>query len=584
MDKVRTRSIRFYTTFLLSLLALLFSGLIIYNNRMAFSMLLNRVYLNTQDTVMLYQKQIDHEFARTETFLYTVITDDANLVTLKYADESSLKWYLALYRLEKSFKNALPVYGMDGFFCYIPEKDCYLSAGNSSNSFLLMRDSILKALGQREADFSAWFLLETQEGSYFLKIIGDNYSYIGAWIGTDTLLDLTAGEQFGFSSEDGQLLRRGTDAGEENDEERFVPEYPGQAGYTVTWLDGEKQLVVFQPMEHARLYLTRIVPYSEISDNGRSLIRVILIVSAGFLMIWLLLFLFFRGWIRRPVMTLTGALYRFRSGDLDVRVSGERQPEEFQMMIHAFNGMVSEIRDLKIDAYERRIEHQELEIQYLKQQITPHFMINCLNTAYQLTETDHSDLARKMLTNLSCHLRYTLSSGQTVFLREELAMVENYIELSKIRYPDSLALQIDCMEECRDAAAIPLLILNFVENSVKHEVLLGTVLVIHADITHVDEWLRICIWDSGRGFSDEALQWLRAIPDEVAKESGHIGISNVVLRARQVYQTCEFTFSNREGAGAQIDIRIPFRKQKSPGDQAVRTESGGGQKGEGESL
>ena len=57
-------------------------------------------------------------------------------------------------------------------------------------------------------------------------------------------------------------------------------------------------------------------------------------------------------------------------------------------------------------------------------------MINCLNTIYQLTENNHADLARQMLQNLSVHLRYTLSSGQTVSLLEELNLVKNYVELS----------------------------------------------------------------------------------------------------------------------------------------------------------
>ncbi len=588
MRTVRTKSIRFYTAFLLLFLALLFTALVSFNNRAAFSMLLERVYRNTQDTVTLYQRQMDHEFSRAETFLYTLITNDADLVTLRYADGGSLQWYRALHRLEKSFKNALPVYGMDGFFCYLPEKDCYLSALHDSNSFLIMRKNLLEAIAREDADFSSWILLQTTEGDYFVKMISDRYSWIGVWIGADTLLNAAAGEQFCFSEPDGTLLPRGKERENGGEPEgtllargesggageiRFDPAEPGQAGCTVFWMEGEKQLAVYEPLEHAGLYLVRIMPYSAVSDNGRSLVYVILIVSVSFLLIWVLLFFFLKRGIWQPVTTLTKALRRFRSGDTAVRVPEERQPEEFQMMFRAFNEMVSEIRDLKIDAYEQKLGRKELEIQYLKQQITPHFMINCLNTAYQLTETDHSDLARKMLTNLSRHLRYTLSSGQTVPLSEELSLVENYIELSKIRYPNSLTLGTDCAPECRDAAVVPLLILNFVENSIKHEAVLGTILRIQVEITCAAGQLQIQIWDSGGGYSAEALDVLRALSDRTRGEtdreksgcgtafleqSGHIGISNVVLRCRQVYPDALFSFTNRPGAGAQVGIAFPF--------------------------
>ena len=85
-------------------------------------------------------------------------------------------------------------------------------------------------------------------------------------------------------------------------------------------------------------------------------------------------------------------------------------------MAKTYNIMVSEIKDLKINVYEQQIAHEKLESQYLKQQITPHFMINCLNTASQLTEYGEPELARRLLRELSVHLRYVLSSGKTVRL------------------------------------------------------------------------------------------------------------------------------------------------------------------------
>ena len=94
-------------------------------------------------------------------------------------------------------------------------------------------------------------------------------------------------------------------------------------------------------------------------------------------------------------------------------------------------------------------------------------MINCLNTASQLTEYGEPELARRLLRELSVHLRYILSSGKTVRLAEELSLVENYVALSGIRYPDSLRAEIECPEELKELQVVPLMLLNFVENSIK---------------------------------------------------------------------------------------------------------------------
>ena len=189
-------------------------------------------------------------------------------------------------------------------------------------------------------------------------------------------------------------------------------------------------------------------------------------------------------------------------------------------------------------------------------------MINCLNTIYQLTENNHADLARQMLQNLSVHLRYTLSSGQTVSLLEELNLVKNYVELSSIRYPGALRLLPSCEESLHNATVVPLMLLNFVENTVKYEVVMGKVLDIHIDVTASEEnqctRLHICIWDTGRGFSEDMLAVLQNLDTYVNSEQEHIGITNVVLRLRQIFPDAAFTFCNRSGAGAQITIDFPY--------------------------
>ena len=262
----------------------------------------------------------------------------------------------------------------------------------------------------------------------------------------------------------------------------------------------------------------------------------------------------------------------FRAGELmgDLKFNTMRAAKDEKDDYEAVKETVSvlrkkgkkEIDDLKIANYEKQLARQKLEALYLKQQITPHFMINCLNTIYQLTENNHADLARQMLQNLSVHLRYTLSSGQTVSLLEELNLVKNYVELSSIRYPGALRLLPSCEESLQNATVVPLILLNFVENTIKYEVVMGKVLDMHIDITAQEEnqctRLHICIWDTGCGFSEDILAVLQKLDTYVNSEQEHIGITNVVLRLRQIFPDAAFAFGNRPGAGAQITIDFPY--------------------------
>ena len=322
-------------------------------------------------------------------------------------------------------------------------------------------------------------------------------------------------------------------------------------------------LVVQQALSGNCFYLTSLIPYSEIQALNVSLRNAAILTTILFLAASLALIYSVNRQLIRPVNILTAALEKVSEGSLENQISVSGQLREYQQMSDSFNDMVAEIKHLKIDIYEEKLQHQELEIQYLKQQITPHFMINCLNTAYQLIEPEHLDLARSMLMDLSQHLRYTLSAGQTVPLGEDLRMVKNYVEMSGIRYPGCLSLHTNCPDAFQQATIVPLLLLNFIENTIKHEVVMGRLLEIHIDVTSYETEdrirLQICIWDTGGGFSQQMLAKVTAPSYPSGSDTSHIGITNVISRMRHIFPDVRFTFCNRPGAGAQITVDFPYQ-------------------------
>jgi two-component system, LytTR family, sensor kinase len=132
---------------------------------------------------------------------------------------------------------------------------------------------------------------------------------------------------------------------------------------------------------------------------------------------------------------------------------------------------VHDYRKLKADTQQLRLEKQEAELNYLKSQTNPHFLFNTLNNIYSLAR-DKSDLAPDSILRLSKILRFMLyeTSGEYIALEQEIKVMHDYIELEKLRYDESLRINIlHDVEDMRQAIP-PLLLIPLVENAFKHGV------------------------------------------------------------------------------------------------------------------
>jgi two-component system, LytTR family, sensor kinase len=139
-----------------------------------------------------------------------------------------------------------------------------------------------------------------------------------------------------------------------------------------------------------------------------------------------------------------------------------------------FFGIVRHIyryRKLKIAAQQLQIEKQAAELNYLKAQTNPHFLFNTLNNIYALAR-EKSDLAPESILRLSKILRYMLyeTSGQYIAIEQELKIIGDYIALEKLRYDDSLRINLKHDVEDMKQALPPLLLVPLVENAFKHGV------------------------------------------------------------------------------------------------------------------
>ncbi|HXX17650.1 MAG TPA: histidine kinase [Candidatus Eremiobacteraceae bacterium] len=192
----------------------------------------------------------------------------------------------------------------------------------------------------------------------------------------------------------------------------------------------------------------------------------------------------------------------------------------------------------------------------LRQQIEPHFLFNTLNTIAGLVREGRNDAAVDMIAGLSELLRRTLRNReQQVALRDELEIVETYLEIEKARFAERLRVHVDVPQELARARVPSLILQPLVENAVKHGIAKrasGGVIAIHAERRNGTLTLRVA--DDGPGF-----------PEEGKGRSG-IGLENVRERLRSLYGPAgKLQVGREEGWGAVVSVSVPYEETRRQG-------------------
>ena len=125
---------------------------------------------------------------------------------------------------------------------------------------------------------------------------------------------------------------------------------------------------------------------------------------------------------------------------------------------------------------ERRQQLEQLEkdnldfqLAYLRYQINPHFFMNTLNNIHALVDID-PEKAKESIVELSKLMRYILYEGSkpTIPLDKETAFLRQYISLMRMRYSDSVVIDVELPDSVPGAEVPPLVFVSFVENAFKH--------------------------------------------------------------------------------------------------------------------
>jgi signal transduction histidine kinase len=196
----------------------------------------------------------------------------------------------------------------------------------------------------------------------------------------------------------------------------------------------------------------------------------------------------------------------------------------------------------------------QAQLKMLRYQLNPHFLFNTLNAISTLILDGANKTANDAVSRLSDFLRYTLDNDpmSRVTLGSELAALDLYLEIEKVRFGDRLIIEKDIDDRAGNALVPSLILQPLIENAIKYAISPsedGGTLRISARVQQATLVLRLS--DTGPGLGNG---------DNGQKSSG-VGLKNTRERLQQLYGDDQaFTLAPNEPTGLTITINIPFEE------------------------
>ena len=195
-------------------------------------------------------------------------------------------------------------------------------------------------------------------------------------------------------------------------------------------------------------------------------------------------------------------------------------------------------------------EAVESQMEYLKHQINPHFLMNTLNNIHAMIDFD-TEMAKKSVVELSHLLRHVLydSSEKHTTLDKEVEFIDSYIKLMRIRYIDEVNIEFNTPDIvlCRKIKLPPLLLIVLVENAFKHGISYDANSYVKIDIMAFDDELTCIVANSRHEASNSNT------------EHSGIGLSNITRRLEMLFgKRYTLTIDDSDAKRYSVELVIPI--------------------------
>ncbi|OKP89991.1 sensor histidine kinase [Paenibacillus sp. P32E] len=516
-----------------------------------------------KDTAKLYIDRINHDFAYINHYMGWTLANDESLNMMNAYDPDSSEFIKSNDNLYKRFSELQKNYGQQfNFFFYLKNQSFFLNCAPISityTDYLELKKQINSYIEDKDVYahfYSRWSPILVNGNYYIINIVPYYNRYLIGLISADNLIHPLRQLNLGANGYASLVDEKGTRISSP--------------------LSASGKLVQ-QEAKGPDLFQSRTTISSEFSNTTFSAHMIIQFgafekIMIAQLLILLLFFmvtsticavmLFFNKRVLGPIQNFSENL---------AHLSEEGQPVDFksskiielEQANAQFKDLMKQIKTFKIAIYEQELEKQRIQLDYMKQQIKPHFFLNCLTSIYSMAQIQMYEEIENMAMSTSKYFRYTFQSGENfVRLEDEFEHVRTYLEIQRSRYRDAFRYHIGQDEAAKDTLIPPLVLQTFIENSIKYAISrdpeVQIRLTVHRREAAEEQVTVIQISDSGPGFAPEVLEKLVRGQSLDQSKGTHIGIMNTLKRLEYLYfKKAVVHFSNIEGGGASVILTLP---------------------------
>lgn len=206
-------------------------------------------------------------------------------------------------------------------------------------------------------------------------------------------------------------------------------------------------------------------------------------------------------------------------------------------------------RDAEKRLAEARNAALQAQLNALQAQTNPHFLFNSINSVAALIPEDPT-LAERTLEQLADLFRYSLESARAsrVTLERELAFVEDFLALQRVRFGDRLDAALDVEPALRAASVLPLMVQPLIENAVAHGLHERKRVALRVRVARRDDLVVIAVDDDGPG------------PDRSAHKGTQTSLDNLRARLRAWSGAASLNVGASPLGGFRAELVFPFER------------------------
>lgn len=235
--------------------------------------------------------------------------------------------------------------------------------------------------------------------------------------------------------------------------------------------------------------------------------------------------------------------------------------DEIGILVNSYNEMKGRINDLININYKNKIEQKDLELKQLQNQINPHFIYNTLESIHMMAELNDDEETSIMAEYFGAIIRYSMNRKvNTVKLRDEINIIDNYIYLQKIRFDQLFVIENLINEDVLDCEIIKMIIQPLIENSIYHglsECSSNGKIIIQGQ--KIGNELLLTISDNGIGIEANILKDLNDYINDKNNKFKGIALRNINRRLKLHYgDKYGLEIFSVLGSGTSMVLTLPY--------------------------